>query len=620
MILGTAGHIDHGKTALVRALTGIDTDRLPEEKRRGITIDLGFAPLVMDGVGTVAIVDVPGHENFVRTMLAGASGIDMALFVVAADEGLMPQSREHLDILSLLGISRGIVAITKCDLVDTEWRNLVRADVESALAGTPLKGAPVIHVSVRDGSGLSELKAAIARAAAKVKNRRRTDDLFRMPVDRAFSIRGTGTVVTGTIWSGAVSRDSTLLVQPGGKVARVRAVQTHGMSVDVAVAGQRAAIALAGCEVSEVGRGVTLLDDRHWVTTRELEATIAFIDPAFTPGPRVKLRLHSGTAETNARITQVTWDEERRTMARIRLDDPMILRGRDRFVLRTLSPPVTVGGGEVLDPYPPRKGRSLRCDVGSFIEMSGLEGAMSSTLAVRSGLCPDATLQTVGETDAVVVGERVFAGAAISRGENAIEEAIAAEIGNHSLEGGVTLHSVRSAQRLAQDVFDFMLDRLERKKRIAVEGSRVRPFGWTAKLDESDTALRRAIMHEICIRPSEPPSVGELAAKHGARAHAMLKRLAAENELEKVCEDRYYAVGAVSEMLSVLERRLERGRIYSPAELREVLGVTRKYLIPFLEFSDRKGVTERVQQGRSLRAGRGAKDAVSGESVRPGRA
>jgi selenocysteine-specific elongation factor len=298
----------------------------------------------------------------------------------------------------------------------------------------------------------------------------------------------------------------------------------------------------------------------------------------------------------------------------------MILRGRDRFILRTLSPPATVGGGVVLDPYPPRRRRSPRCDVGAFIEGSGLEGAMSSTLAVRSGLSPDAALHAIEQAHAVIVGDRVFPPGVISVAENAIEQAIAAEIGNHSLEGGVPLHSIRSAQRIRQEVFDFVLDRLERRKRIAVEGSRVRPFGWTSTLGESDTALRQAIMHEICIRPSEPPSVAELVAKHGARTHAMLKRLAAENELEKVSEDRYYTVGAVSEMFSALERRLERGRVYSPAELREVLGVTRKYLIPFLEFSDRKGVTERVQQGRSLRVGRAGRDAVQGESVRSGRA
>ncbi|HEX5577097.1 MAG TPA: selenocysteine-specific translation elongation factor, partial [Gemmatimonadaceae bacterium] len=302
MILGTAGHIDHGKTALVRALTGVDTDRLPEEKRRGITIDLGFAPLMIEGIGTIGVVDVPGHEAFVRTMVAGASGIDMALVVVAADEGVMPQTREHLEILSLLGIRHGVVAITKSDLVDDDWLALVRADVQSAITRTSMQDASMIAVSALAGTGLSELKARIAEVAAAVEMRQSPDDLFRLPVDRAFTIKGTGTVVTGTVWSGSLGRDSTVIVQPGGRRFRVRGLQSHGKAVDLVAAGDRAAIALAGCEVSDVGRGCTLIDTADWATTREMECSVEMDEVSAGISPRTRLRLHLGTAEPGARV------------------------------------------------------------------------------------------------------------------------------------------------------------------------------------------------------------------------------------------------------------------------------------------------------------------------------
>ena len=238
MIIGTAGHIDHGKTALVRALTGVDTDRLPEEKRRGITIDLGFAPLALPNVGVAGVVDVPGHEAFVRTMLAGATGIDLALLIVAADEGVMPQTREHLAILGLLGIRGGVVALTKSDLVDAEWLDLVRVDLADALARSPLSDAPIIPTSVVTGAGLDDLRAALGQAAAAVVPRR-ADDVFRLPVDRAFTVRGTGTVVTGTVWSGTIARDDLVRLMPGDRAVRVRGLQAHGAPIERATPGAR---------------------------------------------------------------------------------------------------------------------------------------------------------------------------------------------------------------------------------------------------------------------------------------------------------------------------------------------------------------------------------------------
>ncbi|MBX6332457.1 MAG: selenocysteine-specific translation elongation factor, partial [Gemmatimonadaceae bacterium] len=258
MILGTAGHVDHGKTALVKALTGVDTDRLAEEKRRGITIDLGFAPLTLDDGTVLGVVDVPGHEAFVRNMLAGATGVDLALVVIAADEGVMPQTREHLAILDLLGLRAGVIALTKCDLVEPDWLELVREDVCALVAHTPLATAPIVPTSVVTGEGLDALRRAIAEAARALPAREASDN-FRLPVDRAFSVRGTGTVVTGTVWSGRLARDATVRLLPGGRTARVRGIESHGAAVAQALPGTRAAIALAGVEVGEVHRGTTIV-------------------------------------------------------------------------------------------------------------------------------------------------------------------------------------------------------------------------------------------------------------------------------------------------------------------------------------------------------------------------
>ena len=297
MILGTAGHIDHGKTALVKALTGVDTDRLPEEKRRGITIDLGFAPLELEGVETIGIVDVPGHEAFVRTMLAGASGIDIALIVIAADEGVMPQTREHLQILSLLSVPRAVVALTKCDLVSEEWLALAIEEVSELLAGSSLETSPIVPVSAVTGAGLSELRDAIRSAAISAGSRAVMDDVFRMPVDRAFTVKGTGTVVTGTVWSGAITREAAVTVFPPGTRSRVRGIQHHSAPVKTAGPGERIALALSDLEVGEIRRGSVVITSASWKPTSKVEAEITLLDADFVLTPRTRLRFHLGTSD-----------------------------------------------------------------------------------------------------------------------------------------------------------------------------------------------------------------------------------------------------------------------------------------------------------------------------------
>lgn len=611
VILGTAGHIDHGKTALVRALTGVDTDRLPEEKRRGITIDLGFAPLEIEGVGTVGIVDVPGHENFVRTMLAGASGIDLAMLVVAADEGVMPQTREHLEILSLLKIPRGVIALTKCDLVDAEWRQLVADDVKALCAGTPLENAELVFVSAITGEGIEELKGAIASAATMHRKNRADDDLFRMPVDRAFTVKGTGTVVTGTIWSGSIQREATVRIQPGGKSFRVRGIQSHGHDEQAGYPGRRTALALANCNLEDVGRGSVVVLEPAWIPSEELDVSLSFIDAEFKPTPRSRVRVHLGTGETGARLSRLRTDSTGRVLARLILEEPLVARGGDRFVIRTPSPPRTIGGGEILDPYPPRRTRkeARSIDVAKtghdrlaiLLDLSGNTGVEKALLPIRTGMTPAALADAIEEISGVSVNGTVWSGSSVDRLERFAESFIAIEMANHPLEAGVSLQTLRAAAKAPAGVIDVALDRLVKKGRAELNGSMARPSGWVSRLGEREQALSDAILHEICTHPAEPPSVGELEAKFGTSTPALLRRLEREGDVERVADDRYYGREAAAGMIGALRATLQPGRIYTPAELKEVLGVSRKYLIPFLEFCDRKGVTERRDQGRSLR-------------------
>lgn len=611
MILGTAGHIDHGKTALVRALTGVDTDRLPEEKRRGITIDLGFAPLELDGVGTVGIVDVPGHENFVRTMLAGASGIDLAMLVVAADEGVMPQTREHLEILSLLRIPHGVIALTKCDLVDTEWRQLVAEDVVALCAGTPLENADVVFVSSVTGEGIEQLKLAISSAARESRRERSRDDLFRMPVDRAFTIKGTGTVVTGTIWSGTIQRDSTVRIQPGGKSFRVRGIQSHGRDEETAHPGTRTAIALANCDLSDVMRGSVVVSETAWVPSDELDVSVTFVDPDYKPTPRSRVRVHVGTGETGARFSRLRTDSSGKIIARLVLEDPLVARGGDRFVIRIPSPARTIGGGEILDPYPPRRAKKAdpRIESGeaqgdrlaTLLDLAGNTGVEMSVLPIRTGIDPAALRDAVHTASAVSVNGTVWSEGTVDRLERFAESFIAIEMANHPLEAGVSLQTLRAAAKAPAGVMDVALDRLVKKGRAELNGSTARPCGWVSRLGEREQTLSDAILHEICIHAVEPPSVSELEARFGGSTSALLRRLEREGDVERVADDRYYGREAVAGMVEALRTSLQPGRVYSPSELKEVLGVSRKYLIPFLEFCDRKGVTERRDQGRAVR-------------------
>ena len=614
MILGTAGHVDHGKTALVRALTGVDTDRLAEEKRRGITIDLGFAPLRLDDGRLLSIVDVPGHEAFVRNMLAGATGVDLAMLVVAADEGVMPQTVEHVTILDLLGVTDGVIAITKRDLVDDEWLALVREDVRAAVSATALCHAEMIVTSATTGEGVETLRTAIGAAAGRVA-RRDGDDLFRLPVDRVFTVRGTGTVVTGTVWSGRLERDATVRILPGGMRARVRGLESHGTAMDAVLPGMRAAVALAGVDVRQAARGATVVADDAWRPSRLLLARVALLTALPRPlGPRTVVRFHLGTADVGARIVKAGGPiaPGERAGVRLVLDAPVVARAGDRFVLRGGSPLVTIGGGIVDDPQPAhwrsrpvaRAADTADARLSALLDSAGLRGVELAPLPVRLGAAPRTVASLLAPGAPLVpsrsIGGRLYAASLLDELGRQTRDLVDEHHVRFPMEEGVAIESIRSALGVESDVADFVLDVLCHGSHLELKGAVAMRRGWSPRLSDADERRLLALRNTLEAAGREPPAVDELEARDGAAVLPLLRMLERAGEAVPVERHRYYAATAVREMLGTLAEGMRDGREYSPAELRDALGLSRKFLIPFLEYCDRSGFTERRPGGRVL--------------------
>jgi selenocysteine-specific elongation factor len=613
VILGTAGHIDHGKTTLVRALTGVDTDRLPEEKKRGITIELGFAPLEIDGVGTIGVVDVPGHEGFVRTMLAGATGIDLGLLVIAADEGIMPQTREHLTILSLLGVSAGVVALTKSDLVDADWIQLVEEEVRAVLGGGALAGAEIVRCSATTGAGLDTLRAAIQRAALSVPARAATD-LFRMPLDRAFSVKGTGTVVTGTIWSGTVTAEDAITIMPSSLPVRVRGIESHGRRATSATSGARAAIALGGVDRADVDpRGSVLVSaDVPWVATKVLRADVALLEGAPTLGPRTRVRFHLGTADIGARVVAVGQPvvPGAAIPVRIALDAPVVARGGDRFVLRSASPAATIGGGIVSDPAPPpRRARPWPTAAASpamllewMVQEGGGKGVELSSLAARLGVAPSKVATTVKRASGVTeIGARLFSKSVLTDARAAVTDEIERAHRERPLEAGVPIQALRSRVRGVPAILDHVLARMVKAEEVSVDAGTVARKGWTAGGGSGEEKRLAEIASVLRSAGHAPPSVEELTRDLGPDVPALLKLLGRRGEAIPVASDRWFSAEAVAALSTVIATALAGGASRTASELREATGLTRKYLIPFLEYCDRVGLTARRGDTRILR-------------------
>jgi len=612
VIIGTAGHIDHGKSALVTALTGRAMDRLAEERRRGITIDLNFAPLDL-GEGRVAgIVDVPGHEDFVRTMVAGASGIDLALLVVAADEGLMPQTEEHLSVLEHLGIPAGIPVVTKADLADPEWLELVLLEVGDRLARSRVAFEPPLAVSVRTGLGLEELRRRLeARSPAR---ERVATDLFRLPVDRAFSVAGVGTVVTGTAWSGRVSVGDAVALLPRGGTGRVRSIEMFGRQTNRSEPGTRTAVGIAGLPRPEAVRGSVLVaaGDR-WAVTAALDVEIALEQGAGRPlSSRTRVRVHLGTAETMARVLPREPIEPGGCgLARLALEAPVVARGGDRFVLRSYSPVTTVGGGIVLDPVPPLR----RAAWPEGLRSPEHRGRFRALLARRpAGIGEQALPQLLGLPPRAASGCARETPDARSAGGIWVLEETMRELAARALdlvrrfhrarpsERGLPLETLRRSLRAPAPVVEAVLEELAHSGRTRGRDGIVALAGFTPRIEGGDAEIDR-IVGILEAAALSPPSLAELEAATGRRdLGAVLRLAAASGRVEAVERDRYYSRAALDRFTRTLAE-LGREADIVPAAVRERLGISRKYLIPLLEWADVKGVTVRVGDVRRLRGG-----------------
>jgi len=620
VILGTAGHIDHGKTTLVKALTGVDTDRLPEEKRRGITIDLGFAPLELEGIGIVGVVDVPGHEAFVRTMVAGATGIDMALLVIAADEGIMPQTREHVAILEHLGVARGVVALTKRDMVETDWLDLVRADVVTLLAATRLANAPIVAVSATTGDGIADLRAALIAVARDIP-KKEIKDLFRLHIDRVFTVKGTGTVVTGTVWSGELADGATVRLLPLGREVRVRGLQNHGRAVPTIRAGDRAAIALVGIDVDDLSRGTVIVSDASWEPTRVLRADVVLDDAI---GPRTRVRFHVGTSEVGARVlggviptaaTDLHQPSDHHQNApshkpsKLILDAPVVLRAGDRFVIRRSSPLETIGGGIVTDPLPPKRakpwplGLDAKERLRRIVTESATSGVPIGRLAQRLGVWPAAVDELIAalKTEVVHVGGRLWSADVPDELRKLIRKLVADHHRARPLDKGAPVNDLRAKSHVPAELFDSVLHDLVSTGKLTNDGGLIRQPGFSAELSGGEDALAKAALAELTAAGAEPPTVGELSQRHGDRIANVMRFLERGQQVVQVEPGRFYTVETLKGVLDRLKAAMPERREYTPAELRVALGTSRKFLIPLLEYCDRQGLTARTDTGRTWR-------------------
>ena len=627
IVVGTAGHIDHGKTALVKALTGIDGDRLEEEKRRGITIDLGFAHLDLEDANGeplhVGFVDVPGHERFVRNMLAGVGGIDMVLLVIAADESIKPQTREHFDILQLLGVQRGLTVLTKSDAVDEETLDVVRLEVEEFLRGTFL-GNPtsIVAVSSLTGAGLDDLKHALTAAAGEVQPRD-SRALARLPVDRVFTMKGFGTVVTGTLVAGTIHREEELEVFPTGQRVRVRGVQVHGQSADAAVAGQRTALNLAGVSTVDLSRGMTLAPVSTFAATRRLDVRISLLPSAPRPlKSRTRVHLHSNTMETTAEITfhgvkQLAPGTQ--AFARLKLSESALLLPGDRFIIRQFSPVVTIGGGIVLDPAPiPRMpGHEDFLEILSVgdpetvlrsrIGRRGHGGISMPQLISETGWSRtsiEARLdETVKAAHVLRIGDLFADAAAVVRLQRLILSLVEEFHAKNPLVDGIAREALRERVKVSPEIFAPALDLLSREKKIDASGDLVRLRGHGVVMKDEEAESRKQIEAAFAGAGLKVPALQEVIAGlkvDRVRAQKIVTLLLRERSLVKVSDELVFHRSALEELHRLVAAQKARSPKMDVAKFKELTGVSRKYAIPLLEYLDRERVTRRVGDAREI--------------------
>jgi len=626
VIVGTAGHIDHGKSALVEALTGTNPDRLEEEKRRGITIDLGFAFLELGDV-RLGFVDVPGHERFVRNMLAGVGGFDLVLLVIAADESIKPQTREHFDICRLLAIPRGLAVITKTDLASPDTLELVRLEVEEFVRGSLLEGAPIVLVSARTGAGLAQLKTELQRTAAEVPAKDASRH-FRLPIDRVFAIKGFGTVVTGTLVSGAVKPEDDVELFPAGRRLRVRGVQSGGKSEERAVAGQRTAVNLTGIEVEEIHRGMVLASPGRFVATRRIYARVTLVASARKLKNRARVHFHQGTAETIADVVLLEGTElhpSQSGFAQLQLAEPVLVLPGDRFILRQFSPVVTIGGGVVIENLASRYRRS---DAGTLPRLAIAErGSCEDVLMALVAEEPDGldlprivahtgwlesevraaagSLHAAGKLQ--ILSEQPFAVATRAAVADCAKQ-IRGELDKfhrvNPLVEGIPKEDLRGRVRAGGEVFCAALEALVASGEVALRGDLVKRAGREIELLPEERRAKEQIEQQFERAGLTVPSVKEVLAKlpvETKRAQKLLQILLREGTLVKVSEELVFHRGSMARLRELLANyRRQKGERLPIGAFKELTGITRKYAIPLLEYLDRERVTRRVGDERII--------------------
>jgi selenocysteine-specific elongation factor len=627
VIVGTAGHIDHGKTALVKALTGIDADRLQEEKRRGITIDLGFAHLELPHPERERLrfgfVDVPGHERFVRNMLAGVGGIDLVLLVIAADEGIKPQTREHFDICRLLAVERGITVLTKADLVDAETLQVVRLEVEDFLRGSFLENFPIVPVSSLAGTGLEQLRQELARVASEVPARD-SSAITRLPIDRVFTMKGFGTVVTGTLVAGNIGKEDDLDLFPARRKVRVRGVQVHGVATENAVEGERTALNLAGVEKDQVARGMMLAAAGMLQPSTRLDVRLSLLPSAKPLKTGSRVHLHAFAAEMIAVVRPYEAKQLQAAaqgLAQLHLSDPIVAVPGDRFIIRQFSPVVTIGGGVVLDAFPLRKmaartrldflrlqlDTDLRATVLARVARRAQEGITLGQLTVESG-------RTASVLEPVI-GELVRSAALIRRADLLLDSSALGEItanvirlvsefhSKNPLTAGISKESLRKQAGLSARVFDTALDLSTAKKQLCLTADLVHLPGRGVVMKDEETASRQLIEQTFAAAGLKVPALKDVLAGlriDRTRAQQIVTLLLREKILIKISDDLVFHRSALDRLRTELAAQKTKAAKIDVAGFKELSGVSRKYAIPLLEYLDRERVTRRVGDERII--------------------
>ncbi|MEW6622394.1 MAG: selenocysteine-specific translation elongation factor [Bacillota bacterium] len=628
-IIGTAGHVDHGKTQLVKALTGQDTDRLKEEKERGISIELGFASLKLPNGKNAAIIDVPGHERFIKQMLAGVTGIDMVMLVIAADEGVMPQTREHLDIINLLQVKKGLTVITKVDLVDEEWLELVQEDVKDFVKGTILEGDPIVKVSALTNLGMDELKTEIVKISNVDEAQRGREGQLRLPVDRSFTLAGFGTVVTGTLWFGDVKVGDTVEVQPVGKKTRVRGIQVHGEARQSAHAGQRVALNLSDVEVEEVPRGSSIVHIGAFSPSHKLDAKLMLLKSvAKSLKHRQRVRVHLGTSEKLARVNLLDREEllpGDETYVQLQMEDPLIGQRGDRFVIRSYSPMHTIGGGVILEPYGTKIKRYSDAEIEilevkeqgnpeqlieHLLQKSADKFISLNEIANQLNLPREQVAPLVKNAADVYLFEGE--GLSIAASKRSMEKWLARILQElkkfhekYPLREGMDREEVRSRffPKLSIKEFNLLIGRWQNEGKIVLKNAYLQLPGFTHNIGGPMAEALEKAERAFLNKDFQPPAWEEVSQNlkvNTGEKEEILRFLINQGKLIKVADGLYFHKDSIEKAKSLIIKAFSDKEFMVLSDIRDLLNSSRKYVLPLLEYLDSQKFTKRVEDKRYL--------------------